>query len=171
MSRVVILPANEQNYRIQLGPLGRLLAAEEINNLVVQSEERELLWKALRERGLSAERQYGTKKGGEINLVLIYALGNPGITLGTQFIIDHTLPNEPSFYVHAPVRVDPSAAPTGQDTLFVLVPVGHLDEAAPHDWLTLYNLASQGKVMYMQRFMPDRTTTQQIPDSSSPLDQ
>ena len=42
---------------------------------------------------------------------------------------DHTLPDEPSFYVHAPARVDPAAAPAGQDTLIVLVPVGHLDEA------------------------------------------
>lgn len=46
---------------------------------------------------------------------------------------DHTLPAEPSFYVHAPARVDPAAAPAGQDTLYVLVPAGHLDEAAPQD--------------------------------------
>jgi phytoene desaturase len=46
---------------------------------------------------------------------------------------DHTLPEEPSFYVHAPSRVDPTAAPEGQDTLFVLVPVGHLDEHAQLD--------------------------------------
>jgi phytoene desaturase len=47
---------------------------------------------------------------------------------------DHSLPDEPSFYVHAPARVDPSAAPDGQDTLFVLVPVGHLDKHAKQDW-------------------------------------
>lgn len=47
---------------------------------------------------------------------------------------DHTLPDEPSFYVHAPARIDPDAAPAGQDTLFVLVPVGHLDESKPQDW-------------------------------------
>jgi phytoene desaturase (3,4-didehydrolycopene-forming) len=41
---------------------------------------------------------------------------------------DYTLPNEPSFYVHAPSRVDPAAAPQGKDTLMVLVPVGHLKE-------------------------------------------
>ncbi len=50
---------------------------------------------------------------------------------------DHTLPDEPSFYVHAPTRVDPSAAPSGQDTLFVLVPVGHLDEHTHQDWESL----------------------------------
>ncbi len=47
---------------------------------------------------------------------------------------DHTLPDTPSFYVHAPARVDASAAPPGQETLFVLVPVGHLDEERPQDW-------------------------------------
>lgn len=45
---------------------------------------------------------------------------------------DHSLPDQPSFYVHAPARVDPSAAPPGQDTLFVLVPTGHLSEG--QDW-------------------------------------
>jgi len=47
---------------------------------------------------------------------------------------DHTLDGEPSFYVHAPARVDPSAAPDGQDTILVLVPVGHLDDHAHQDW-------------------------------------
>jgi phytoene desaturase len=47
---------------------------------------------------------------------------------------DHLLPDEPSFYVHAPARADPSAAPAGQDTLMVLVPVGHLDEGLAQDW-------------------------------------
>jgi phytoene desaturase len=47
---------------------------------------------------------------------------------------DHTLPDEPSLYVHAPARVDPSAAPAGQDTLMVLVPVGHLAEGHAQDW-------------------------------------
>ncbi len=50
---------------------------------------------------------------------------------------DHTLPDQPSFYVHTPARVDPTAAPAGQDTLFVLVPVGHLDERSPQDWEAL----------------------------------
>jgi phytoene desaturase len=48
-----------------------------------------------------------------------------------------TLPDSPSFYVHAPCRVDPAAAPAGQDTLFVLVPVGHLDDQAGQDWHAL----------------------------------
>ncbi|HET9494400.1 MAG TPA: phytoene desaturase family protein [Chloroflexia bacterium] len=47
---------------------------------------------------------------------------------------ERALPDEPSFYLHAPARVDPSAAPNGQDTIFVLVPVGHLDDHAHQDW-------------------------------------
>jgi phytoene desaturase len=47
---------------------------------------------------------------------------------------DHDLPDQPSFYVHAPARTDPAAAPAGQDTLYVLVPVGHLDAGTHQDW-------------------------------------
>ncbi|HXZ05690.1 MAG TPA: phytoene desaturase family protein [Ktedonobacteraceae bacterium] len=50
---------------------------------------------------------------------------------------DHLLPDEPSFYVHAPARTDSSAAPIGQDTLMVLVPAGHLDAGTAQDWDTL----------------------------------
>lgn len=38
----------------------------------------------------------------------------------------HLIPNEPSFYVNVPSRVDPTAAPEGKDSIVVLVPVGHL---------------------------------------------
>lgn len=51
-----------------------------------------------------------------------------------QIFKAHDLPKRPSFYVHAPVRTDPSAAPAGQDSLYVLVPVGHLDDRGPQDW-------------------------------------
>lgn len=37
-----------------------------------------------------------------------------------------SIPNEPSFYVNVPSRIDPSAAPAGKDAIVVLVPVGHL---------------------------------------------
>jgi phytoene desaturase len=47
---------------------------------------------------------------------------------------EHGLPARPSFYVHAPARTDPAAAPPGQDTLYVLVPVGHLVEGDSQDW-------------------------------------
>lgn len=54
---------------------------------------------------------------------------------------DRTLPEKPSFYIHAPARTDPSAAPDGQDTLYVLVPVGHMDESNPQDWDALVERA------------------------------
>jgi phytoene desaturase len=40
----------------------------------------------------------------------------------------------PSVYVHAPARLDPSLAPAGQDTLVAIVPVGHLEPRAEQDW-------------------------------------
>jgi phytoene desaturase len=56
---------------------------------------------------------------------------------------DHTLPELPSFYVHAPKRTDPAAGPEGQDTLYVLVPVGHLDARSEQDWDALIQRARQ----------------------------
>lgn len=56
---------------------------------------------------------------------------------------DHGLPGAPSFYVHAPARVDQAAAPAGQDTLFVLVPCGHLSEQVRQDWPALQAQARQ----------------------------
>jgi phytoene desaturase len=47
---------------------------------------------------------------------------------------DLSIPDEPSFYIHAPARIDPSLAPPGQDTLMVVVPVGHINDSAPQDW-------------------------------------
>ena len=43
----------------------------------------------------------------------------------------HLIPDEPSFYVNVPSRVDSSAAPAGKDSVVVLVPVGHLVDASP----------------------------------------
>jgi phytoene desaturase len=54
-----------------------------------------------------------------------------------QIFNEHSLPDVPSFYVHAPARTDKAAAPNGQDTLYVLVPVGHLDARAEQDWEAL----------------------------------
>jgi phytoene desaturase len=47
---------------------------------------------------------------------------------------EHRLPDDISFYVHAPARTDPAAAPEGQDTLMALVPVGHLSDDVRQDW-------------------------------------
>lgn len=60
-----------------------------------------------------------------------------------QIFEDHTLPDVPSFYVHAPTRTDKAAAPEGQDTLYVLMPVGHLDARSEQDWDALVNRARE----------------------------
>jgi hypothetical protein len=95
--------AAEQYYRIQIGALERLphpvpsrawrrvtflyttgeklLAAAELNDLIVQSPERERLWAALRERGLRAERQYTHQPAGELDFALLCQLGNLGILM------------------------------------------------------------------------------------------
>jgi len=41
---------------------------------------------------------------------------------------DLSLPANPSLYIHAPARLDPSMAPRGGDTLTAIVPVGHLSD-------------------------------------------
>lgn len=47
---------------------------------------------------------------------------------------NRALPENPSLYLHAPTRLDPSLAPLGQDTLLAIVPVGHIKEGAKQDW-------------------------------------
>jgi len=54
---------------------------------------------------------------------------------------ERSLSDNPSFYVHAPVRSDPAAAPSGQDTLSVIIPAGHLNEHDDHNWNNLKNTA------------------------------
>ena len=60
----------------------------------------------------------------------------------------HTLPDEPSFYVCAPTRTDPTLAPPDGDSLTVLVPVGNLDERTPQDW---EQLRARARGMVIQR--------------------
>ena len=60
-----------------------------------------------------------------------------------QIFKDHTLPDVPSFYVHAPARTDATAAPKGQDTIYALIPVGHLDARNEQDWDALVNRARE----------------------------
>ncbi len=56
-------------------------------------------------------------------------------------IRDLGLPANPSLYIHAPRRLDPSMAPQGQDTLIAVVPVGHLSENGDQDWSDLTDQA------------------------------
>ena len=52
-----------------------------------------------------------------------------------EAIFDHHVSSEdPSFYIHAPARTDPTAAPANGESLSVIVPVGHVNEKHPQDW-------------------------------------
>jgi phytoene desaturase len=54
---------------------------------------------------------------------------------------DCSLPDNPSLYIHAPTRLDPTMAPAGQETLTAIVPVGHLSDENEQDWQALTDLA------------------------------
>lgn len=60
-----------------------------------------------------------------------------------SIIDDLTIPENPSLYIHAPARLDPSMAPAGQDTLTAIVPVGHLSENGEQDWGAIRDRARQ----------------------------
>ena len=47
---------------------------------------------------------------------------------------DLVLADNPSVYLHAPARLEPSMAPAGHDSLVGIVPVGHLDGKTGLDW-------------------------------------
>jgi phytoene desaturase len=50
---------------------------------------------------------------------------------------EKSMSDNPSFYIHAPVRSDKTAAPENQDSLSVIIPVAHLDARADQDWKAL----------------------------------
>jgi len=60
----------------------------------------------------------------------------------------HSLSNDPSFYVHAPVRMDPSLAPIGHEILYVGIPCGNLDDTKPQDWTAIQQ---QSRSVVIQR--------------------
>ncbi len=60
-----------------------------------------------------------------------------------KIFTDKSMGDDPCFYIHAPVRTDPTAAPEGCDTLSVAVGVGHLDPERPQDWQGITNKARE----------------------------
>jgi len=56
---------------------------------------------------------------------------------------DLSLPINPSLYVHAPARLDPTMAPQGQDTLIAIVPVGHMSGNGDQAWGRIRDRARQ----------------------------
>lgn len=59
---------------------------------------------------------------------------------------EKSLSDRPCFYIHAPVRTDPSAAPENQDTLSVIIPVGHIDENTDQDWQAIKKSARESVI-------------------------
>ncbi|MDP3914014.1 MAG: phytoene desaturase family protein [Bacteroidota bacterium] len=64
---------------------------------------------------------------------------------------EKSLSREPSFYIHAPVRSDKSAAPENHDTLSVIVPVAHIDTKYDQDWKKLKQTARAGVISRLKK--------------------
>ncbi len=60
-----------------------------------------------------------------------------------SIVRDLGLPRNPSLYVHAPTRLDPSMAPPGEDTLTAIVPVGHMSADGDQDWSSMRDQARE----------------------------
>jgi phytoene desaturase len=88
----------------------------------------------------------------------------------TAIVRDHGLPAHPSFYLHAPARLDPFMAPPGQDTLTAIVPVGHLSDGGGQDWDALRE-AARGHVLSRlgSLGMPDLTGHIKFEESHTPV--
>jgi phytoene desaturase len=58
-----------------------------------------------------------------------------GFKKGLDMIFkEKSVGENPSFYIHAPARTDSTAAPSGHDTISVVVAAGHLDKNFNQDW-------------------------------------
>jgi phytoene desaturase len=66
----------------------------------------------------------------------------------------HALPEDFSLYLHAPSVTDPSLAPEGGATFYVLSPVPHLGNA-PLDWDALADSYAERILATLERVMPD----------------
>jgi len=64
---------------------------------------------------------------------------------------EKSLSGSPSFYIHAPVRSDPTAAPAGQDSISVIIPCGHLDSKHDHNWNDLKNNARESVIARLKK--------------------
>jgi phytoene desaturase len=56
---------------------------------------------------------------------------------------DLGIPANPSLYIHAPTRLDPSMAPTGQETLTAVIPICHMQPQTEPDWKAMIHEARQ----------------------------
>ena len=83
---------------------------------------------------------------------------------------DLNLPANPSLYLHAPARLDPSMAPPGGDTLTAIVPVGHLSENGEQDWGELRDKARQHVLRRLHAIgIPDFASHIKFEETYTPL--
>jgi len=68
-------------------------------------------------------------------------LGHHSIFLSGEFknsldaiFENFSISGDPSFYVHSPVRTDETAAPAGEDSLSVIIPMGHVNPQKNQNW-------------------------------------
>jgi phytoene desaturase len=66
----------------------------------------------------------------------------------------HRLPDDFSLYLHAPTVTDPSLAPAGCDSFYVLAPVPHLGNA-PLDWEAIAPRYADRILASLERVLPD----------------
>ena len=77
-------------------------------------------------------------------------LSDPYETGLNSIFKEKSLSDNPSFYIHAPVRSDKSAAPKNHDTLSIIVPVAHIDKNYNQDWNKLNKVARAGVIHRLQ---------------------
>ncbi|MEQ6250737.1 phytoene desaturase [Sulfitobacter sp. HNIBRBA3233] len=97
-------------------------------------------------------------------------LGHHTIVNGPRFtgllkdiFIRGTLSDDMSLYIHRPAITDPTVAPAGDDSFYVLSPVPHLGWDDPVDWLTEAPKYREKVAAVLEEHMPgfrDRITTE-----------
>lgn len=78
-------------------------------------------------------------------------LNNPYKKGMEKIFNEKTLSDNPSFYVHAPVRSDKTAAPKDQDTLSIIIPAPQLDASVDQDWQKLKQTARDAVIRRLKK--------------------
>lgn len=86
-------------------------------------------------------------------------LGHHSVFLSDNFkdglekiMVQKSVGDNPSFYVHAPSNTDPGAAPPGEESLSVVVAAGHIDGAKFQDWEVLKVRTRKGVIDRLKQF-------------------
>ncbi|MDQ1296627.1 MAG: phytoene desaturase [Bacteroidota bacterium] len=86
-------------------------------------------------------------------------LGHHSVFLSDEFreglnhiIVDKSVNDKPSFYVHAPARTDPAAAPLNHDSLSVVVGAGHIDKTKKQNWDILKQQTRKAVINRLKKF-------------------